>query len=60
VDRKKQKAALALKKDGEHSVREICDLVGISRNTYHKYTRTEVEPEPRQPRRKPAAARSVA
>lgn len=41
VNRKKQKAALALKKEGGHSVREICEIVGISRNTYYKYTRTE-------------------
>jgi len=33
VDQKKQKAALALKKDAGHSIREICDIVGISRNT---------------------------
>jgi DNA invertase Pin-like site-specific DNA recombinase len=39
VDQKKQKAALALKKDAGHSVREICEIVGISRNTYYKYTR---------------------
>jgi DNA invertase Pin-like site-specific DNA recombinase len=61
VDRKKQKAALALKKDGAHSVREICDIVGISRNTYYKYTRTETEPEVgKQRRSKPAATRAVA
>ncbi len=41
VDQKKQKAALALKKDGRHSIREICDIVGISRNTYYKYTRSD-------------------
>ncbi len=41
VDQKKQKAALALKKDGRHSIREICDIVGISRNTYYKYTRDD-------------------
>ena len=38
VDQKKQKAALALKKNGAYSVREICEIVGISRNTYYKYT----------------------
>ncbi len=38
VDQKKKKAAPALKKDGTHSVREICEIVGISRNTYYKYT----------------------
>jgi DNA invertase Pin-like site-specific DNA recombinase len=46
VDTKKQKAALALKKDGTHSVREICAIVGISRNTYYKYTRVENQPLP--------------
>jgi len=39
VDPKKQKVALALKKEGEHSIHEICEIVGISRNTYYKYTR---------------------
>jgi DNA invertase Pin-like site-specific DNA recombinase len=39
LDQKKQKAALALKKNGAYSVREICEIVGISRNTYYKYTR---------------------
>jgi DNA invertase Pin-like site-specific DNA recombinase len=41
VDEKKRKAALALKKDRERSVKEICEIVGISRNTYYKYTRSE-------------------
>jgi len=44
VDAKKQKAALALKKEGAHSVREICEIVGIARNTYYKYTRAENPP----------------
>lgn len=48
VDQKKQKAALALKKDAGRSVREICEIVGISRNTYYKYTRLEDEPMPGQ------------
>ena len=39
VDLKKKKAALALKREGGHSVREVCEIVGISRNTYYKYTR---------------------
>ncbi len=39
LDQKKQKAARALKKNGAYSVREICEIVGISRNTYYKYTR---------------------
>jgi len=41
VDAKKQKAVLALKKEGTHSIREICDIVGIARNTYYKYTHAE-------------------
>jgi len=44
VDTKKQKAALALKKEGAHSVREICEIVGIARNTYYKYTRANTQP----------------
>jgi len=40
VDEKKMKAALSLKKDPERSVKEICEIVGISRNTYYKYTGT--------------------
>lgn len=43
VDEKKQKAALALKSDLSYSVKEICNIVGISRNTYYKYTKTEKE-----------------
>lgn len=50
VDQKKQKAALALKKDAGHSIREICDIVGISRNTYYKYTRADDQPLPQQRR----------
>ncbi len=41
VDQKKQKAARALKRDPRHSIREICEIVGISRNTYYKYTRED-------------------
>ena len=41
VNQKKQQAALALKHDAKHSVREICEIVGMSRNTYYKYTRTD-------------------
>ena len=40
VDEKKRKAALSLKKDPERSIKEICEIVGISRNTYYKYTRS--------------------
>lgn len=39
VNTKKQKAALALKANPQYSIREICEIVGISRNTYYKYTR---------------------
>ena len=41
VDEKKRKAALALKKDPGRSVKEICDILSISRNTYYKYTQSE-------------------
>ena len=46
VDQKKQKAALALKKEGGHSVREICEIVGISRNTDYKYKYTRADDQP--------------
>ena len=39
VDEKKRKAAVALKRDPQYSIREICEIVGISRNTYYTYTR---------------------
>jgi hypothetical protein len=38
------KAALALKKEGTHSVRAICPIVGIARNTYDKYPRVTDQP----------------
>ena len=41
VDEKKTMAALSLKKDLDRSVKEICEIVGISCNTYYKYTRSE-------------------
>jgi DNA invertase Pin-like site-specific DNA recombinase len=41
VDEKKRKAVLALKRDPQYSVKEICEIVGISRNTYYKYTRAD-------------------
>ena len=44
INQKKQQAALALKQDGKRSVRKICEIVGISRNTNHKYTRTDDSP----------------
>jgi predicted DNA-binding transcriptional regulator AlpA len=37
VNQVKQKAALAFQKDPSLSIREICAIVGISRNTYYKY-----------------------
>lgn len=39
IDDNKRKAALALKRDPNYTVQEICTIVGISRNTYYKYTR---------------------
>jgi DNA invertase Pin-like site-specific DNA recombinase len=39
MDEKKQKAALALKANPQYSISEICEIVGISRNTYYKYTK---------------------
>jgi len=41
IDEKKRKAALALKKDTRRSVKEICEILGMSRNTYYKYTKSE-------------------
>ncbi len=41
VNEKKRKAAVALKRDPQYSIKEICEIVGISRNTYYKYTRAE-------------------
>jgi DNA invertase Pin-like site-specific DNA recombinase len=41
IDEKKRKAALALKKDPRRSVKEICEILGMSRNTYYKYTKSE-------------------
>ena len=52
VDQTKQQAALALKQDAKRSVREICEIVGISRNTYYKYTRVD---DKLPPRKRPAS-----
>jgi DNA invertase Pin-like site-specific DNA recombinase len=41
VDERKRKAALALQKDTTRSVKEICEILGVSRNTYYKYIRLE-------------------
>ncbi|MBB6053922.1 DNA invertase Pin-like site-specific DNA recombinase [Armatimonas rosea] len=43
MDTNKQKAALALKNDTSRSVAEICKILGVCRNTYYKYIRTEEE-----------------
>jgi transposase len=53
-----QKAALALKKDASYSIREICEIVGISRNTYYKYTRADATAHT-QPRRMPGSAEPI-
>jgi DNA invertase Pin-like site-specific DNA recombinase len=45
VDEKKRQAALSLKKDLDRSVKDICEIVGISRNTYYKYTSSEDKPK---------------
>ena len=37
VDQKKVKAALSLKNDKDHIIKEICQILGISRNTYYMY-----------------------
>lgn len=50
VNEKKRRAALALKKDPARTVKEICQIVGISRNTYYKYT---ADPKPAFPDRAP-------
>ena len=39
VDEKKRQAAISLAKDKSRSVKEICEILGIARNTYYKYTR---------------------
>jgi DNA invertase Pin-like site-specific DNA recombinase len=41
VDEKKRQAALSLKKDTTRSVKDICQILGICRNTYYKYTGSE-------------------
>jgi len=58
VDQKKQRAALALKKDASYRIREICEIVGISRNTYYKYTRADVTPHA-QTRRVPGSTEPI-
>jgi|SRR5579871_3065142 len=40
MDPNKQKAALALKNDTSRSVAEICQILGVCRNTYYKYIRS--------------------
>ena len=41
MDTNKQKAARALKNDTSRSVSEICEILGVSRNTYYKYVRPD-------------------
>lgn len=41
MDTNKQKAALALKKETSRSVAEICQILGVCRNTYYKYVRSD-------------------
>lgn len=41
MDPNKQKAALALKNDTSRSISEICPILGVCRNTYYKYVRSE-------------------
>lgn len=45
MDINKQKAALALQKDTTRSVKEICEILGVCRNTYYKYVRREDKTE---------------
>lgn len=47
MDPNKQKAAMALKNDTSRSVSEICQILGVCRNTYYKYVRS-VEGEPQR------------
>jgi DNA invertase Pin-like site-specific DNA recombinase len=46
VNEMKKKAAIALRKDPERTIMEICSIVGISRNTYYKYTGSEAKKTP--------------
>ncbi len=53
-------AALALKKESTHSIREICAIVGIARNTYYKYTRADTQPvSPKRHANEPKAHQPV-
>ncbi len=54
VDERKRKAALALQKDTTRSVKEICEILGVSRNTYYKYIRLEDRQEARPAGKKPS------
>ena len=40
MDPNKQKAAMALKNDTSRSVSEICQILGVCRDTYYKYIRS--------------------
>ena len=48
VDQKKVKAALSLKNDKGHTIQEICQILGISRNTYYKYVNLEKDKTTKQ------------
>ena len=50
MDPNKQKAALALKNDTSRSISEICEILGVCRNTYYKYIRSAESPH--RPKRK--------
>jgi len=50
MDPNKQKAALALKNDTSRSISEICEILGVCRNTYYKYIRSAENPP--RPKRK--------
>ena len=52
MDMNKQKAALALKNDTSRSISEICEILGVSRNTYYKYVR--LDEEVKNAKRKPS------
>ncbi len=43
MDPNKQKAAMALKNDTSRSVKEICEILGVCRNTYYKGSAHETE-----------------
>ena len=58
MDTNKQKAALALKNDTSRSVSEICEILGVSRNTYYKYVRLD-DKQPSAKRKTPMARKEL-